>query len=108
MIWCSTSKSTNFIVNHKEFRNTQSSEKLALNISKKDYVIKLIQGRQEISELLVAIVDHQDTNEHCCSGQPKSQGFVVQSCISSANCKECNISSDNGFRIVAQITDLYL
>ena len=108
MIWCSTSKSTNFIVNQKEFRNTQSSEKLALNISKKDYVIQLIQGRQEISELLVAIVDHQDTNEHCCSGQPKSQGFVVQSCISSANCKECNISSDNGFRIVAQITDLYL
>ena len=104
MIWCSTSKSTNFIVNHKEFRNTQSSEKLALNI----HVIKLIRGRQEISELLVAIVDHQDTNEHCCSGQPKSQGFVVQSCISSANCKECNISSDNGFRIVAQITDLYL
>ena len=104
MIWCSTSKSTNFTVNHKEFRNTQSSEKLALNI----HVIKLIRGRQEISELLVAIVDHQDTNEYCCSGQSKSQGFVVQSCISSANCKECNISSDNGFRIVAQITDLYL
>ena len=103
ILW-GTSKSTNFIANHKEFRNIQVSEKLPVNIWKKDQDV--INHKAGTSEL-VAIVDHQDANEHCCSDQPKSQGFVVQSCSSSANCKECNVS-DNGFRIVAHITDLWL